>query len=274
MQNIGILYNFINYCFLGLEEFSRENIGSEVDSLMLIISDIAICVAITVFLLTNKKTKNIITQQEKEKLKIMLIFSIILPAVAYPIINEYHVKVGIYLCIIDIIYIIKIMYKNLDVQKNRIIKIIIYVIISVNVIVWLGIVFDYVQEINKSEYIYEELFWGLPENKDIEENIDIIVPYIENCNEEVIVFSPSAVIYNVVLQRSNGIYDLPFKGNFGSEGEDGIIEDIKNKKDTIFLIENDETKKFYQESDKIKNYIKQNLKEDGTIGEYIIYKTN
>ena len=73
-----------------------------------------------------------------------------------------------------------------------------------------------------------------------------------------------------ILKRNNGKMDLPFYGNLGIEGEDGLIEEIKNLKNTkILILKNDEY--LFQESDKIREYIRDNYEKIGEIEEFDIY---
>ena len=76
----------------------------------------------------------------------------------------------------------------------------------------------------------------------------------------------------IPLKRNNGDFDLLFKGNFGFEGENGLIEKIKKMENTQFLISNNEEEDIYQESKKVKEYIKNNKQQVGEIGDFYIYE--
>ena len=86
-----------------------------------------------------------------------------------------------------------------------------------------------------------------------------------------IVLSSKAAFYMIPTGRSNGMMDLPFKGNLGQGGENGLIEKIKNTKNAEFLIEKDEENIEWQESKSVRKYIIDNMEKIGEIEEFEIY---
>ena len=75
------------------------------------------------------------------------------------------------------------------------------------------------------------------------------------------------------LKKANREFDLPFMGNLGKDGEDGLIKKIKNLRNTKILIKKDEEKVFWQESIKVRKYIEENLENIGEIEGYSIFYT-
>ena len=75
-----------------------------------------------------------------------------------------------------------------------------------------------------------------------------------------------------MLNRSNGVFDLLFMGNFGKDGENGMLKQISELKNTNILIEKDENNLCWQESKKIKKYIQENFKCVGQINSFYIYE--
>lgn len=66
---------------------------------------------------------------------------------------------------------------------------------------------------------------------------------------------------------------MPFVGNFGKDGESGVIENIKNlKSGTQILIFTNEEDMFWQESKTIRKYIIDNLNKIGELENYTIYE--
>ena len=66
---------------------------------------------------------------------------------------------------------------------------------------------------------------------------------------------------------------MPFVGNFGKNGESGVIENIKNlKSGTQILIFTSEEDMFWQESKTIRKYIIDNLNKIGELENYTIYE--
>ena len=60
-------------------------------------------------------------------------------------------------------------------------------------------------------------------------------------------------------------------GNLGHEGENGLINEISELKNTKFLIIKNEEDEFWQSSKYVRNYITENLQYDGDIEEFSIY---
>ena len=129
--------------------------------------------------------------------------------------------------------------------------------------------FGYFYNINS--YEYDDIYYGAVINEKIKNKIPKIIEYINKSDDNVIVFSTEAAFYIMPLNKSNGYMDEPLLGNFGKEGEDGVIKEIKEMKNTTILINKE--KQSYQESDKIRQYIKENLKYMGKIEDFLIYET-
>ena len=101
--------------------------------------------------------------------------------------------------------------------------------------------------------------------------------YIKNRNEDgvdVMILSYDAAVPMINLKQSHGAYDLLFNGNLGYDGINKIKEDIRNRKNTEFLIVTDEKDVFWQEPLEIRDFIIENLDYSGQICNYSIYRTN
>ena len=62
------------------------------------------------------------------------------------------------------------------------------------------------------------------------------------------------------------------RGNFGKDGEEGIIKDIESKENLVLLIKNDENSINWQHPKSITDYCKENYKKTGTVSIYDIYE--
>ena len=69
----------------------------------------------------------------------------------------------------------------------------------------------------------------------------------------------------------NKNFDMFNKGNFGKDGEKGIINDIENSTNTIYLIKKDEAALNWQTPKSVIEYIRKNMKKLGSIEYYDIY---
>ena len=96
--------------------------------------------------------------------------------------------------------------------------------------------------------------------------------YIKKQNKDVYILDSSAVLYKIPIDQYNKNYDMFNKGNLGSKGEDGIIQDLKNKKDIQILILQDNYRRNWQTPLKVIDYVKNDLSKIGSIGIFDIYE--
>lgn len=269
------LYDFISYTFLGIKEFASENILILPDSMITIIFLLIINLTFTIIYIKNKKIG--ISENEKENLITLNCFAIPLLLISWPIVNDVHSIMAIHISIILFVYIVNIMIKRIDIEISK--KIINGILIFLcTATCGFSIINFYIWTINKNDIkqkynINEESpFYGgvIPEERI--ENINKVTNYIESRPNNVIVLSYKAALYMVPLQRNNGDMDLPFKGNFGRDGENGIIEKIKNMENVEILITKDEEDKIWQESELVRNYIIENMEKIGEIEEFEIWR--
>ena len=264
------LYNFFSYTFGGILEFANENIIFDVPAIIYMIGIISINIIISIFFIK----KEIITQKQKENIKILLIFSVVLAGACYPIFNWMHIMIGTYLTIINIVYMIYLLFEDFKEKIKKIVTIINIIIILAMIGVSSYSMYNWISTVTSDEYPYsweEPFFGGIISKENYEENLKI-TQYIQENEKNVIVCSNKAGLYMIPLKRNNGDFDLPFKGNFGFEGENGLIEKIKKMENTQFLISNNEEEDIYQESKKVKEYIKNNKQQVGEIGDFYIYE--
>lgn len=261
----NIFEGFINYAILGLNEFAIENIYINWEKFILMLALIIINIVITTLLLKKK----ICTENEREKLIILNIFAYPILLTAYPIFNEYHIIIGICPMILLTIFSINILIKNLPIKlKNKYIYII-GIILSIILIGRSGNNFENWK--NNIEVDKQHPYYGGVFKNGIIDSVNNVCEYIEENQNRVIVLSSKAAYYNICLKTSNGMLDLPFKGNLGKDGEEGLIETVKKLDNTEILIEKNEENLIYQESLKTRNYIKENFEKIGEIEEFEIY---
>ena len=263
------LYNFLDYAFGSISEFANENIAIEGKSISYLIAVVLINIIANILVIRKK----CFSKHQEETIKQLFIFSIIFLLMAYPIFNQFHVIMAIYFSLINLVYVIYNIFKEFKEKICKIIKVI-NIGCVICLIVYSGYnMLEWKKTIQSDEYPYswEEPFYGGVITKEEYDKNEKVIKYIENNEKNVIVLSDRAALYMVPLKRNNGDFDLPLKGNFGSQGEGGLIEKIKNMENTQFLIyEGDE--KVYQEVEQTKEYVKSNMEYVGKIDCFDIYE--
>ena len=201
---------------------------------------------------------------------VLLTYSWAAFSIVFPISDEIHFLIG---CIPSIIGIAYIVYYKLLSNKKRLIFIetvsqvlIIYIVIiaisgSVNLIKCFNRI-DKQNQINHFKLIPDSSYSRV---KEIDE-------YVKNQNKDVYILDASAALYTIPIDQYNKNYDMFNKGNLGAKGEEGIIEELKNKQDFQILILQDKYKKNWQTPLKVIEYVKKEFKKEGSIGVFDIYK--
>ena len=267
------LNNFINYAFLGISQFAEENISIDILDLFFALLFIIMNISLSIVFIKNKKIS--INKIEKNNILVLNCFSIPLSLIMYPILNDAHFLIGIYASILLFIYLIVLMINKIEIKINKNIlntilisfSIITVTISTMNFYSWISILnsVDYKLDIKNPYYggiIDEELL----------NNINEVVAFIQKDSDEVVVLSSKAAFYMIPMKLSNGMMDLPLKGNLGKNGEEGLINQIKNMKNAKILIEKDEENLNWQESKFVREYIINNMEEVGEIEEFLVYK--
>lgn len=267
------LYNFIDYTMLGITEFAKQNVMLNINNMIITTAICIINIGISTVFIKNKKID--IKIEEKEKLRILTAFSCPLTLVMFPIFNESHFITGILLAYIEFIYIIKIIINNIEIKISNKIKVGMLAIICISMI--MNSVYNYIlwyKYTNNEMYSYgfEHPFYGAIIEEYEQKEINNVINYIQNSNNKVIVLSSKAALYMVPLKESNGKMDLPFKGNLGQAGEQGVIKEIKEMDNVEILINKENGNSSWQESNLVKEYIKNNLEKIGEIEGFYIYK--
>ena len=271
----NILYDFVNYTFLGIKEFGNKNISIDIKNIIMIISLIIINLIFSYLFIKNKKIK--LNKNEKENIITLNCFAIPLSLACWPIVNDIHTLIGIYVLIILLIYLINIMINKINLKiKKQIINLIGIILCFFTCGFSIYNFYGWKINVNKLNKNYDidknnAYYGGIMEEKTIK-NINNMVKYINEKNNNVIVLSPKSALYMIPLKQNNGMLDLPFKGNLGKDGEKGLIEKIKEINNAEILIEKDEEKMIWQESKIVRDYIVNNMKKVGEIEEFEIWR--
>ncbi len=266
------LYNFINYAFLGLGQFAGDNISVNIIDLLVLLFFIIINLSLSVTFLKNKKI--FLEKTEKNNIVIFTCFSIPLTLIMYPILNDAHFLIGIYVSMLLFIYFIFLIIKKIDIKINqKIINIILFIFSAVTLYISNINYYSWKLIIENEEYQFNNNpYYGGIITDDVANNMDEIISYIKNDSSKIIVLSNKAAFYMIQIKGSNGMMDLPLRGNLGKNGENGLIDEIKKMKNTKILIEKEEKDINWQESKIVRKYIMENMENIGEIQEFLIYE--
>lgn len=119
------------------------------------------------------------------------------------------------------------------------------------------------REINNFKYIHVD--------GELKSKIDSMHEYISTQQKTVYILDANAALYMIPEGRYTKDYDMFLNGNFGKGGEDLQIEKIKNE-DAQFLIINDEYSRNWQNPEKVRAYVKENLELKGSVDIYDVYE--
>jgi len=240
------LYEFIDYCFLGLLEFGNSN-----SILLCLPIEIVIC-SIIVYRLIKSKFKN-------SKLFYLLMFQI----VTVPIFDDYHFMIGF----------IPVLYYFLATANIEKYKIKYYTIISLFFCSMWNFVGSQNHNINlhqdKNSYLYGR---NIPDFIEMN-NIADYINECENKYEHIYIFSKNAYYIKLKSKYKIDKYDLINDGNMGYKGSNKYIKEIDKyckKNRCMFILDTFETKTHNQTNSSIMKYSKKyKLKEN--IGRFNIY---
>lgn len=239
------LYDYINYAFLGLLDFQGDN-GN--------FNPITIIVILMIIYLIREYLKT----KDKELLYI-LAFQIM----AYPLFNISHTL----LAFTPVVYYLLKKYPKIN---NLIIKTApIFILIPI-----ISLIINY--NICKPTYD-DNLFKYRYLQKEYRSDIDALENYFNGEYDNVYFFMMEAYLYKLTLNIPITEYDLTLKGNLGYNGEEEMINKIKNLDDGSIIV----TSAIFQESKssiiktqasrKIYDYITKNLSLIGQFHKFRVY---
>lgn len=282
----GAFRDFINYAILGISTFSNKipylnlfnNKKIEI-KILSILMPISIILMIIILLITkvlrkdNEKINNLLT---------ILVYSVSIIIVMYPISDEIHFLIGSFISIVGLAYMLSLLCQNIYVQINYSRKYKLYKIVSL--IIWI-LIFTLisVKSINNL-YVYIkteknidiQYFKNVEVGDGLKQRINDIDDYILKMEKEgrkVYILDAEAAIYMIPIDKYNKDYDMFLKGNIGKDGEEGQIEKIKQKDEsTLYLIRKENMKSNWQTPMNVVKYIRDNLVRIREISIYEIYK--
>ena len=262
------IYSFWNIAILGISEFS-DNLASWWGSIFKI--TLFGLLTISYFILL-KKYKKI-----DEKLKLLFIASLTSILYVYPIFNEYHIFIWLTFDILFIIYSINVTFDEIELNS---IKQEVMVIILIGMICFYIFALGIVNMVKNPFYKtnYQDKYFGSTISIEQSQQIKEINEYIESNKEKydnIIIFSSYALFYDNTYENNNRFFDIPNKGNFGKDGEQGLIDSITKMENTLMLVQNEDSRyEVYQFPKNVRKFIQDNYECIDNLQNYDIYEIN
>ncbi len=262
------LYNFINYTLLGIDEFATKNYSIDASIILYYILIILMYIFMIWIAISKKVT---IKEDYRRQEKVLICFSATFLLVTIPIVNEYHFIESLVPTIVTFIILMEKNFLEDIIYSHKVDIIVILVMIMMSAFS----IYKLTDNIIKiTQYNFYDIYYGANIDDATKNEINEIIDFIKENEEQgyqVKILSNRSNLYMNILKRNNGKIDLPFYGNLGQKGEEGLIKEIQEFKFTKILLSIDD-KTSYQESMKVKNFIKENYEKIGEIQGYNIYK--
>lgn len=240
------LYDYINYAFLGLLDFSNGNGNYNFITIIVIL--------VLIYLI-----KEYIKTKDKE-----LLYIIAFQIMAYPLFNISHTL----LALTPVVYYLLRKYPK---ANNLVIKTApIFIIIPI-----ISLIINY----NLCSPTYDNnLFKYRYLQKEYRNDLNALKNYFKGNYDNVYFFIMEAYLYKLSLNIPINEYDLTLKGNLGYNGEEKMIEKIKDLDDhsiivTSLVFEESTTSMLKtQASKKIYDYITNNFSTIGQFHKFRVYQ--
>lgn len=240
--------DFISYTILGIKEFTNtvtywhliEEGGSALISILAVVLPAYLFFAI-IFLIMGDKNRTI-----NNLLKILILYSLPLALLIYPIADKMHFLIGTFILMISIPFAIKFSARDLFSKINSGYRATIANVVAVTLfIVFIVLLGKNVGESFSNIYSHREKLSNVKhfEHLYIEdylsnriEDTNKKIEELKNTGAEVFILDSEAAIYNIVKDEYYKNYDMFNRGNFGENGEETIMQNIKDSHNTYYLV--------------------------------------
>ena len=271
-----ILTDFMDYAIYGIKTFSNKipyislikyyEVSVKILSIIL-----PITLIYTYFKIVIKENK----QKDELICTILCAYSVASFVVAFPISDSIHFLIGAFPSIILFLYIVYTKAKKISDEKKTTIKeytkILVILTTSILLVIWITQLFIYLLNCRQYNNIKHFSFIQFSD----ENSLKTIGEYILEKEQEgikVYILDASACVYMIPIDKYNKNYDMFLKGNLGSRGEEGQIEDLKKETNVEVLILKNNYRSNWQNPEKVRSYIINNWIKTGEILHFDIYK--
>lgn len=248
---------FFDYAVFGLKTFSNKiSYINLVFNKYFFIRELSILIPVYwfIYLLYFIKKQN-------QKYLIILMYSIASFILAFPISDNIHFLFASIVSLIGMVWITNDIF--IYVYKHCLYKLFgklsRYYILGDLMFILLFVILLFYSRPNFTNLSKLKHFYYIPVDKELEKNIIVVDKYILKSEKKIYILNFNAAIYMIPIGRYNKDYDMFLNGNLGQLGEKGQIEKIKNE-DALYLITNNKVKRNWQNPEKVRQYIIDNLK--------------
>ena len=282
----GAFSDFMSYTFLAISTFSNSIPYSDLlksdnwvlKSLSVILPIVTIAI-FAVLLLTREKYKE---NQNYKKLEMVFACGLPLLLIQYPIADSVHFLLSNFITIVLVLFVLYFLLKkvcNFIFKKIPNTKNIVNAIAIASLVFIIGYSIYYSSE-NFKKYLQADkqhnvMYYNniiVPEYTiSLYEKLKKFEEEYEQKGINVNILDSNAVAVHIPMDKYLKNYDMFNKGNFGKDGEEGIIEQIKKSSNQVYLIKRKQYQKNWQNPNLITDYIENNLKKIGEIDVYDVY---
>ena len=237
----GSLYDYINYCFLGLFDFAKGNTE---------VSFLAIITVLSVIYLIYQFIK---------KKDINILYILCFQMIAFPIFNGFHVM---YAGVPVLYYLMDNLSKKIDCFYEEYRKLFLLILLCPLIgSTLVAVTHDFVYDDNVFKYRYVD--------KKFSEDAKIIDSMFKGKYDNVYFIMYSAYLNKYLLDIPINKYDLLLKGNLGYNGENKVIEEFEKMNDIYFIMYRNY--EGGQASKKIYDFVTNNCEVVDAKGKYVVY---
>ena len=208
-------------------------------------------------------------------------YAIPLMILIYPIADDEHFVLGFFVwAIIGLIEIANILEKAKDTAKSKILDFLIsFLVIFVTLLSMYKIAFEIytnmkqyneAQKNNEFKY-YKELIVSDGIKERVKTCSDLYEKY-KSEGKELVILDAEAAPYLLPTDSYRKNYDMFNKGNFGKDGEQGIIDQIKNDTNKVYLVKQENIALNWQTPIDVIKYVRANLDKKGSVLYFDIYE--
>ena len=270
-------YNFIDYSVKGIKTFSNMlPYSSLVMSGNLFVRILSIIVPLVMVICFIVCIVGKIRKRDKNMLYILTLYSLGMFTVSFPISDYAHFVFAIVPSIILFVYGLKLLLLLFKKVSENDFK---YTLAFINIFsilliltgtLWIELMNnDNLSKISK--YDYQKHFRYIYVSDEVSKSIKLIDEFSKTKEQNVYILDAMSPIYMIPMDRYNKNYDMFRIGNFGSGGEDSIIECIKNE-DALYLIVKDDKKLNWQNPSKVRAYMLENMELVESVGIFDVYR--